>query len=470
MQIQQNDLVDFGPCIARIVSICNDDLKIEISGINSTDYTVDQARESLTKHGIIMDNVKILKNDLRIIINNSHPQLQPLHTNTIEYKTLQCLSIPWGAAYRYVPFVFKDNIMILSGDCLTAYDYINDKHNVNYDASFPDIVSHQVVFNPDDNILYSFRSPYHKMFEYNVATKKIIIDVTFPSETKQNYHYNKKYTEGMSNLYYHPMYGITCYVPYPFNVLHLIWSDHHRSYHMKYDPKTHQLCKLTSINLDWNRPFSESKMIYIESQRKLLLFGGIKGYYGHTAAHPKCSNKIYFTYINDKHQTKYEWYRSKVDLPHKHVAPMYYHVISAFDGLVFVFYFCTEQDKGIWCLNSFTEKWYRVKSLPFPFYTDNRLFDPQFVVKTNTNFIHFMKSNYYKKYHYKIKLNDIINDEVIAEYNRCLICLLGGFMRENTNIDHNNMHIAIDLIRIVLYFYSNYKPNNFTYNYELSVI
>eukprot|EP01084_Bolivina_argentea_P181140 312880_1 len=263
---------------------------------------------------------------------------------SMSYVQLKDVSISYGCGFRHHPFSYCNNIFIVLHSKLSKYNTLTNEYDTNYDTNYPLSLSSQIALNRNNNTLYSFKSPYTQLSKYNLNTK-MVKRITFENEEKQNYHYYPNY-----NFSSHPTYAIICYVGIPFNEVHIIWSDWLRSYHMKYNPNNDQLIKLKAINLDGNKPFSESKMIYIESQQRLMLFGGIKGYRGYQ--NPKLRNSIYYTDIFNKKQIKYKWYKLNGILPYKYVHPCHYDIIEGYDGLIFLFYFLEKSNTEIWCLNT----------------------------------------------------------------------------------------------------------------------
>eukprot|EP01083_Nonionella_stella_P091330 255355_1 len=314
------------------------------------------------------------------------------------------------------------------------YDLENDKYLdfVAYPNGFrPNC--HGSSFDPQTNELYLY-SGYSRHFAIlNIETKewdvKWIKDDSLVDSELNRATYNVPAISKVSSAF----------LPPPINEIHLFGfnNDCNISQHLKYDKQKQKFIVLHTFAVKVTRP----KMLWIQKQNKLMLFGGEELY----------SNTIYFCEI-DTNTTVYEWKEFELKLPLDRGNN--FEVTVAFESIVIAVYYQRvgwdhygrggnrkrkNIDGEIWCLDLIHNEWIK-SDVGGPSVKISHL------VQTSNRYLHcirFAKDNK----HWKIKLSEIIPDILSERYSQRYLVVIKTFCRRTRD------DIPGDIIKLILKYY-----------------
>eukprot|EP01083_Nonionella_stella_P047407 126856_1 len=231
----------------------------------------------------------------------------------------------------------------------------------------------------------------------------------------------------------------TVYIGGSFEEIH-VFGDGNTITHFKYN-KYDMLNPIEVLpGIDGNKALTNSALIYVEAQTRLMMFGGWNGLF----LEPQCYDDIWVCDLKQYQHNDYEWRPYPLKMPHKQ---KHFACVQAFDALVFVFYCRGDLDKSIWCLDLALNQWFKSQKL-FP-----SNFGVAHAVKTKHNDVHFMCCNWSDApYHIQLSLYDVVPLELDQLYHNKYSRIVRGVIRGIQTHDSHKVIVPDSLIRIIVMF------------------
>ena len=227
------------------------------------------------------------------------------------------------------------------------------------------------------------------------------------------------------------------YIPDPIDEIHLFES----SRHFRFDTNKDEMTKCGTFNSLGRNAVRFVNPIYIQSLQRLMLFGG------------NWNQEIFCCKLYEKNQENYEWESYDKIMPHR-AGWGSYHVILAFDVIVFVFYLRTAQNYDIWCLDlKFeSEEWYKCGYKCKG--NEDGAIEYQYVVKARNNDVHIIGFGDDTQCHTKVSLFDLVPMDLYEMHSKHYqLLVIGYFKKLNQESDLNYPQIPSVLIDLVSLYY-----------------
>ena len=368
-------------------------------------------------------------------------QYAPLHTHTIpciRYYSVPAVGYNCGRPIYYYSNIEKKSYLVITSDAMEKFYFVwkfdikNGKYIrfAQYPKSFhgdKNVYGISGISNAIDkkrNLLYiySYDGPYFASLNLETAQWNIIIDPTTNTlKNKQNIEVPYK------NLWY-------LYSNQTKNTVHL-FDDKWRNY--RYDQNNNAIIPFSKENIT---NFGKGDdILFIPYKNTFMMFGG--DYYDDEKEIDGDDN-ILICDIKDDDIFEWKLYNQGNTLLPKKTCR--YYSISAFESLVFIFYYWYRHGREIWILNLCDNKWFK-SHYRFPDVEIGSM------IQTYDNYIHLFdgrERDKERRYHFKISLLDLIPNEMHEHYkqNRYnkLVC---GYQRSLA------MDIPSPLIMLILNYY-----------------
>lgn len=274
------------------------------------------------------------------------------------------------------------------------------------------------AFDSKRNKLYVFNG-YHKYF------------ISFVVDTYQTKHIK------LGDRFNVAGWTKALYIPDPIDEIHLFES----SRHFRFNTCKNEMIKCGTFNSLGKTTVRFVNPIYIQSLQKLMLFGG------------NWNQEIFVCDLYEQNQAEFEWTSCDIIMPHR-AGWGSYHVISAFDIIVFVFYLRSAQNYDIYCLDlKFkNEKWYECEYKCKG--NEDGTVEYQYVVKTDNNDIHFIGFRNESRCHTKVSLFDLVPMELYEVHSKYYqLLIIGYFKNLKQENDLNYPEIPSVLKELVVLYY-----------------
>ena len=371
------------------------------------------------------------------LIAKSSPLLSPFNTKTLKYTQFDIEDKPAQGAYAMFGAISHNNTYLANECYREILQFVpNQTRLQRISIGLKEARKRLLIKDKERNLLYIFDSITDPLTVIDLATLQRTEQLCFDEERKENY---EEYWYAASQRNWERLYPLGCYIPSPIDELHIITNANNRSYHMKLDKKNKKWIKLKGV--DYNRRIGHSRMFWIESKQQLMIFGGIKGYYGYKPS-PKMSDKIWYCKINENEiDRRYEWSLYHLRMPYRsHRCD----IVQIFDGILIVFYFQFKQNKEIWFLNLWNNKWYK-SNKHFPFELECGC---GYVVKSNDGFVACFSAEF--EFHIEIAINDIIPKDLKRDYCKHIGKLITGY----AYVNELRVDIPMDILNLIFRFYN----------------
>eukprot|EP01083_Nonionella_stella_P092190 257980_1 len=216
------------------------------------------------------------------------------------------------------------------------------------------------------------------------------------------------------------------FVPAPINEFHFV----RQHYHFKCVPKANHFVFIGAIDIcmQTNDDVYQNKLIYVESMKRMFLFGTV---------HIYCC--VIATGID-----RYEWtiFAPKLTLPNQ---PNDYHLLLVFDHIVFLYFMGGLYD--VYCMDLYDGKLLKCGNFSEIAYL-NRNLDKSYLVSCacSHGIAHFIGDK-----HYKWSLNDLIPKQIQDKHYKSVMKFVS--IVQNTNQLYDIVPLCIS--KLILFFYSS---------------